>query len=125
ALKDRNYVSRSFADELLKWRKGPKEEFERAGNPLLELHWVRPLWLLVSWPGDTPHFGHRREPVIQLSNISPSFSRITPGDIDAHSSIIRAVFSPHMVLVVSPSNLRLAHVLSFSKVGGLGSTKVR
>src|SRR5262245_24731617 len=108
-LEQRHGVSRGFADKLLERRKSPEEQFQGAGNPLLELHGVRPLWLFIRRPGDTPNLRHGRESIVQLTWISARLGGITPRDIDADSALAGRVLSRYVVLVVSPRNLRFTH----------------
>jgi hypothetical protein len=78
ALEDRDGMSGDFADEFLEGKPGPEEEFERPGNALLEEQWAGEARLLIGWPGNPTHLGHRRKAVVELRDITAGLGRIAP-----------------------------------------------
>src|SRR5262249_14670109 len=118
-LKHGDDVPGEFADETLKGRPCPEEQLQTAGDPLLELHRIRPLGRLPSWPLDPPNLVHRRETIVQFVGMTIGLRGKAPAKVDTHPSPSRRIGPRDMILIVCTRKFCFVHFIPLSRYPGL------
>src|SRR5579862_6460215 len=99
ALVDGDGLPRYFADDALKVQQRKVEELERPLDAL-QKHLIRICLRFVRRPRDAAHFGHRRKPIVQLSDVAIRFPGVTPRPINAEAAFAFDVWPRYVELVI-------------------------